>query len=434
MKNEVLHQTVAADANSAEAGRTRLTKENLKILQGQVHPSRGLRGISDTFRRQVETERRIENWLEGIAADTTGGNSNQTPARSKILPSLADSYFRKFKFMYCQQQLEHNSLMSETCSRLWFKHCLQRSLLVHNFDLTQSHLPSMEFEKPARTRLCRGLSASTSYRHRKFLCQWSGLHLLLFGLLLAALLLISLLDFPVSAMLHPNIEVATNPVKHSLLSPVQRASCSTKELSLGVSHITTNEFSQSTVPMSRVPDTLDAFTNYRYRNHTNCQISSLDLHTPFVPLCSNRAEVLTAISGGGRIGKEAPFMPRGCDMRWFSTEEICEIFERFEKVIVVGDSMMRHVVGAMNVLLRKDLGYGAVTNWNFSPKERYVLTTHKSLNPRTLTVFAAKNASATSNSMSKNARCKASTKLPMSKPTTPTPLPVAAARSTSLSK
>ncbi len=65
----------------------------------------------------------------------------------------------------------------------------------------------------------------------------------------------------------------------------------------------------------------------------------------------------------------APFQPRGCDMRWFTTEEICEVFSRFERVLVVGDSMMRHVVGAMNVLLRKDLGYGAVTNWNFDDEE-----------------------------------------------------------------
>jgi hypothetical protein len=30
---------------------------------------------------------------------------------------------------------------------------------------------------------------------------------------------------------------------------------------------------------------------------------------------------------------------------------------------------MRHVVGALNVLLRQDLGYGAVTNWNFGEQE-----------------------------------------------------------------
>ncbi|MCJ1418925.1 hypothetical protein MMC32_005276 [Xylographa parallela] len=76
------------------------------------------------------------------------------------------------------------------------------------------------------------------------------------------------------------------------------------------------------------------------------------------------------MSSGGRIGHDAPYMPRGCDMRWFSSEEVCEILARFEKVVIVGDSMMRHVIGSLNVLIRKDLGYGAVTDWNFSPEER----------------------------------------------------------------
>ena len=83
--------------------------------------------------------------------------------------------------------------------------------------------------------------------------------------------------------------------------------------------------------------------------------------------------MLTAMSSGGRVGRDAPYMPRGCDMRWFSTEEICEILSRFEKVIIVGDSMMRHLIGSINVLIRKDLGYGAVTDWNFSLEERYAI-------------------------------------------------------------
>ncbi|KAI9736162.1 MAG: hypothetical protein M1834_001047 [Cirrosporium novae-zelandiae] len=118
----------------------------------------------------------------------------------------------------------------------------------------------------------------------------------------------------------------------------------------------------------RVPDTADAFSDYKYRSA--CNISSLDLHTPFSPLCQDRKALLEAMSGGGRIGYDAPFMPRGCDMRWFTTEEICDILGRFEKVIVIGDSMMRHVIGSLNVMIRKDLGYGAVTDWNFTPKER----------------------------------------------------------------
>jgi hypothetical protein len=57
-------------------------------------------------------------------------------------------------------------------------------------------------------------------------------------------------------------------------------------------------------------------------------------------------------------------------MRWFTSEEICEILGRFDKVVLVGDSMLRHVTGSINILLRKDIGYGAVTDWNFSAQER----------------------------------------------------------------
>lgn len=118
----------------------------------------------------------------------------------------------------------------------------------------------------------------------------------------------------------------------------------------------------------RGSDIIDTFTSYKYRS--TCNISSLDLHAPFAPLCQDRTSMLTAMSSGGRIGHDAPYMPRGCDMRWFSTEEVCEILSRFEKVIFIGDSMMRHVIGSINVLIREDLGYGAVTDWNFSPEER----------------------------------------------------------------
>jgi hypothetical protein len=83
--------------------------------------------------------------------------------------------------------------------------------------------------------------------------------------------------------------------------------------------------------------------------------------------------MLTAMSSGGRIGHDAPYMPRGCDMRWFTSEEVCEILGRFDKVVLVGDSMLRHMIGSINILIRKDLGYGAVTDWNFSLQERYGL-------------------------------------------------------------
>ncbi|KAH9212831.1 hypothetical protein DL95DRAFT_463657 [Leptodontidium sp. 2 PMI_412] len=118
----------------------------------------------------------------------------------------------------------------------------------------------------------------------------------------------------------------------------------------------------------RAPDIVDTFQSYKFRN--TCNVSSLDLHTPFSPLCTDQASMLTAMSSGGRIGLDAPYLPRGCDMRWFTTEEICEILGRFDKVVLVGDSMLRHIIGSLNILIRKDLGYGAVTNWNFSLQER----------------------------------------------------------------
>lgn len=118
----------------------------------------------------------------------------------------------------------------------------------------------------------------------------------------------------------------------------------------------------------REPDTIDTFASYKFRN--TCNVSSLDLHTPFSPLCQDRASMLTAMASGGRIGLDAPYMTRGCDMRWFTSEEVCEILQRFDRVVLVGDSMLRHVIGSINILLRKDLGYGAVTDWNFSVKER----------------------------------------------------------------
>lgn len=129
----------------------------------------------------------------------------------------------------------------------------------------------------------------------------------------------------------------------------------------------------SSLSVYRRPDTVDTFINYKYRVHPDCDISSLALHKAFSPLCHDRTSFLDAFSGGGRIGFDAPFMPRDCDMRWYATEEICDIMSRFEKVIVIGDSMMRHVVGAMNVFLRQDLGYGAVTGWNFGDEERQAI-------------------------------------------------------------
>jgi hypothetical protein len=164
----------------------------------------------------------------------------------------------------------------------------------------------------------------------------------------------------------------------------------------------------------RASDVVDTFASYKYRN--TCNISSLDLHAPFAPLCQDRQSLLTAMSSGGRIGNDAPYMPRGCDMRWFSTEEICEVLRRFSRVVIVGDSMMRHLAGSINVLLRKDLGYGAVKTGILvfrrgeSIPFQFLIQNWK-LDANNQACALGKIASAITNSMSNRAQCKASTRL-----------------------
>lgn len=118
----------------------------------------------------------------------------------------------------------------------------------------------------------------------------------------------------------------------------------------------------------RKRDIQDSFSDYKYRHI--CNISSLDMHLPFTPLCSNKQELLDALTNGGRFGFDQPFKPLGCDMRWYTTEEICDILSSFERVALLGDSMIRHLFAAMNVMLRQDLGYGAVSSWSFNDEEK----------------------------------------------------------------
>ncbi|KAI1160935.1 hypothetical protein F5B18DRAFT_470385 [Nemania serpens] len=113
----------------------------------------------------------------------------------------------------------------------------------------------------------------------------------------------------------------------------------------------------------------NTFASYKHFGE-KCNISSLELHRPYEPICPSRASMLTAMSSGGRVGRDAAYIPRGCDMQWYTTEEVCEILGRFSQVVLVGDSMLRHVIGALNVIVRQDLGYGGVTDWNFDAREK----------------------------------------------------------------
>ena len=94
-----------------------------------------------------------------------------------------------------------------------------------------------------------------------------------------------------------------------------------------------------------------------------CHASSLDLYRPTKQVCQSRQDLLDAMSDGGRIGFDAPYQTRDCDMRWYSTSELCTILSRFDAIHMIGDSMTRHVSNAMMTLLREDLINGARTTW-----------------------------------------------------------------------
>lgn len=116
----------------------------------------------------------------------------------------------------------------------------------------------------------------------------------------------------------------------------------------------------------RSSDTSDVFADYKHQDM--CQISSLDLHVPFEPLCPDMESVLQAMSWGGRPGFDAPYIPHGCDMRFYTSAEMCEILGRFSGVVLMGDSIVRHITNAFWILMRGDMGYGAIRSWDIYKK------------------------------------------------------------------
>ncbi|KAI9792464.1 MAG: hypothetical protein M1816_002348 [Peltula sp. TS41687] len=120
---------------------------------------------------------------------------------------------------------------------------------------------------------------------------------------------------------------------------------------------------------------IDYFTHFE--GHQDCGISSQDLYVPpsalaanqdarTYPFCKNRASLLEAMSEGGRHGFDTPFFPKGCHYRWYTTEEICMILERFDGIFFIGDSLVQHIYTAFNILLRENIALGGLRQWDMS--------------------------------------------------------------------
>ncbi|RAH79384.1 hypothetical protein BO86DRAFT_318547 [Aspergillus japonicus CBS 114.51] len=124
-----------------------------------------------------------------------------------------------------------------------------------------------------------------------------------------------------------------------------------------------------------------------YVGRRECGISSLSLYnTPSTgdrrasnpAYCSTRTELLSAMSNGGRHGFNAAYTSQGnyqpfvtirltrrpdCAYRWYSSSEVCEILQRFDGIVFVGDDALADAYAGFNILLRENLATGSLKDW-----------------------------------------------------------------------
>ena len=87
--------------------------------------------------------------------------------------------------------------------------------------------------------------------------------------------------------------------------------------------------------------------------------------------CASTEQLLTSLRNGTRVWNNATegsgpfperfqssFIPLTCSFKWFSPREVCAILNRFSRIIMVGDSLTRHIVLGMNILLHGNFEYG----------------------------------------------------------------------------
>ncbi|KAJ9245425.1 hypothetical protein DTO027B5_3181 [Paecilomyces variotii] len=114
----------------------------------------------------------------------------------------------------------------------------------------------------------------------------------------------------------------------------------------------------------------------RFMGSDECGISSTSLYTPPTgdgalrnAYCQNRAALLDAMSNGGRQGTGTSYDPQGCHYRWLSTDEICDVLNRFDGIVFVGDGPLFSIYAAFNILLRENLVFGSLKQWDMDSRQ-----------------------------------------------------------------
>ncbi|KAK9315923.1 hypothetical protein V1524DRAFT_476197 [Lipomyces starkeyi] len=102
-------------------------------------------------------------------------------------------------------------------------------------------------------------------------------------------------------------------------------------------------------------------------NLDKCPVLSEDVAAIGVAApCTAKNALLDSLSSGGRIGLNAPYHSKGCEMWWYESEELCNVWAKYGKVMFVGDDVLEDIYGGMMVLVREDPLYGAVRQWSYS--------------------------------------------------------------------
>jgi hypothetical protein len=72
------------------------------------------------------------------------------------------------------------------------------------------------------------------------------------------------------------------------------------------------------------------------------------------------SSVLAALAAGSRAAWDAPFdLGSGCALQWYAPAEACALVARLGTLVVVGDSLQRHLLQALFAVLRGDYALGA---------------------------------------------------------------------------
>lgn len=61
--------------------------------------------------------------------------------------------------------------------------------------------------------------------------------------------------------------------------------------------------------------------------------------------------------------------PKGCFYRWYTPSEVCDILQKFDGVVFVGDESLADIYAGFNIILRQDLQTGSLRDWDMSPPQ-----------------------------------------------------------------